>query len=152
VCHRTRKRDQLAIVENRQSKDQVIEMAAHGVTIIGEQNVARLDVFLAPELDFRLDRIGKSADEHRQAQADGDRVAVGIEKTDGEVLGFVNNRVVRRAHQVGLHLAGDRHHRAPDHLGSECVDPRSARNLRLHRSLCSRFQVQSSKWEGNLEH
>ena len=39
-----------------EGKDQVIEMAAHGVTIISEQNIARLDVFPYPELDFCLDQ------------------------------------------------------------------------------------------------
>ena len=121
VRHRAGKRNQLALVENGQGKNQVIEMAAHGVTIIGEQNVAGLDVFLTPELDFRLDRVRQSADEHRQTQADGDRVAVGVEQSDGEILSFVNNRVVRSAHQVGLHLAGDRHHRAPNHLSGKRV-------------------------------
>ena len=100
----------------------MIEMAAHGVTIVGEQNVAGLDIFLAPESDLRLDRIRQAADKHRQTQAYGHGVAVGIEQTDGEILSFVDDRVIRRAHQVGLHLAGDRHHRAADHLSGKRVN------------------------------
>src|SRR5262249_57576458 len=82
VRHRTGKRNQLSIVENRQRKNQVIEMTAHRVTIIGEQDVARFDVFLAPESDLGFDRIGEAADEHWQTQADGNRIAVGVEKSD----------------------------------------------------------------------
>ena len=119
-------------------------MAAHGVTIIGEQDIARLDVFLAPELDFCLDRVRQAADEHRQAQADGDRVAVGVKKPDGEILGFVNNRVVRRAHQVGLHLAGDGDHRAPDDFGRKSIDSTHLDPYRLEQlerlKLLEQFQ------------
>ena len=40
---------------------------------------------------------------------DGNRVAIGVKQADGKVFGLVNNRVIRRAHQIGLHLASDRH-------------------------------------------
>src|SRR5262249_43525208 len=146
VRHRTGERNQLVIVENRQGKNQVIEMTAHGVTIIGEQDVARFDVFLAPESDLGLDRIGEAADEHWQPQADGNRVAVGVDKSDGECLGFVYNRVVRRAHQIGLHLSGDRHDGTPNHFGGKGVDTIHAKPpvlslLRLERvELFERFE------------
>ena len=122
VRHGGGKRHQLAVVENRQREDQVIQMAAHRVTVVGQQNVAGLDVFLAPKRDLRLDRIGQAADEHRQPQTDRDRITVGVEKTDGEILGLVDNRMIRRAHQVGLHLAGDRHHRAANHLSGKGIN------------------------------
>jgi hypothetical protein len=41
--------------------------------------------------NFRLDCVGEAADKHRQAQADGDRVAVGVKEANGEILGLVNN-------------------------------------------------------------
>ena len=122
VRHRRRKRHQLAVVKNRQRKNQMIQVAAHGVTIVGKENVARLDVFLAPVRDLRLDRIGQAANKHRQPEPDGDRVAVAIEKSDGKIFGFVNDRVIRRAHQIGLHLSGDRHQSAANHFGGEGVD------------------------------
>jgi hypothetical protein len=109
-------------LKNGQGKNQMIEMAAHGVTIVGEQNIARFNIVLAPELNFCLDRVRQPPDEHRQPQADGDCVAVGIEKPYGEVLGFVNNRVIRRAHQVSFHLAGDGNDGAPDDFSRKSID------------------------------
>jgi len=86
--------------------------------------------------ELRLDRIGQTANEHRQAKTDGDRVAVGIEQADGEVLGLINNRMIRRAHQIGLHLASDRDQSAADHFGGECIDlaRRDIQNYRFHIS------------------
>ena len=78
-------------------------------------------------------------------KADGDRVAVGVEQTDGEILGFVDDRVIRRAHQVGLHLAGDRHHRAANHLGGESIDfilaALGIHNFRFHISKLIRTLI-----------
>src|SRR5688572_1529575 len=120
--HRGGKRHQLALVKNRQRENHVIQVAAHGVAVVGEKNIAGLDVFPAPKRDLRLDRVGEPADKHRQPQPDRNRVAVGVEESNSKVLRFVDDRVVCGAHQVGLHLAGDRHQGAANDLGGESID------------------------------
>jgi hypothetical protein len=101
---------------------------------IGQQDVAWLDVLLAPVTKLRLDRVREPANEHRQAETDGDRVAVGIEKADGKILGLIDDHVVGGPHEIGLHLIRDRHHRAADHFRREGVYPRCAQNLNWHIS------------------
>ena len=96
-------------------------MAAHHLRIVGQKNVAGENVFLSPVRELGLDRVRKPADKHRQTEADGNRVAVGIEQTDGEILGFVDDHVVGGAHEIGLHLVGDRHHRAADHFDGKSI-------------------------------
>ena len=44
-----------------------------------------------------------------------------IEQPDGEILGLVDDHVVGGAHQIGLHLIGDRHHGAANHLRGKRV-------------------------------
>ena len=144
MAHRRREGDQLAVVEDRQGEDHVIQVAAHHLWIIGEQDVARLDIFFAPVAKLRLDRIREAADEHRQAKSDGNRVAVGVEKPDGKILGLIDDHVVGGAHEIGLHLIRDRHHRAADHLRRESVDARLV-ILSLFRSFHERFQIRSNR-------
>ena len=139
MAHRRREGDQLAIVEDRQSENHVIQVAAHHLRIVGEENIARLDVLLAPVAKLRLDRIRQAADEHRQPEPDGNGVAVGVEKADGEILGLIDDHVIGRAHEIGLHLIGDRHHRAANHFRGEGVYPRYARNLKWHISNLTPF-------------
>ncbi len=100
----------------------MIQMAAHHLGIVGEQNIAGMNILLAPMLKLRLDRIRQPADKHRQPKADGNRIAVGIEQPDGKILGFVDDHVIRRAHEIGLHLIGDGDHGAADHLGGKGID------------------------------
>ena len=96
-------------------------MAAHHLRIVGEKYVAGKNVFLAPMRELGFDRVRQPADKHRQPQADRNRVAVGIEQADGEIFGFIDNHVVGGAHEIGLHLIGDRHYRAADHLDGKGI-------------------------------
>ena len=134
--HGRGERHQLAVVENRQRVDHVVQMAAHDVAVVGKENIAGMNIVLAPVRDLGLDRIRQTADKHRQAETDGNRVAVAIEQPDGKILRLIDDRVIRRAHQIGLHLAGDGDHRAADHLGGERVDPglagRGIQHYRFH--------------------
>ena len=61
-------RDQLALPEDRQREDHVVQVRAHDVAIVGEQDVAGVDVLLAVVGQLRLDGVGEPADEHRQAR------------------------------------------------------------------------------------
>src|SRR6266481_1130383 len=113
----------------------MIQMASHHLRIIGEQDIAWLDIFFSPMTKLGFYRVRQAADEHRKPESYGDRVAVGIEESNGKVLSLVNDHVVGRAHEIGLHLIRDRHHRAADHLGSERID--AAVNFWLrHSHLC----------------
>ena len=97
-------------------------MAAHHLRIVGQENVAGVNILFTPMLELRLDRIRQPTDKHRQAEADGNRVTVGIEQANGEILGLIDDHVVGGAHEIGLHLIGDRHHSAADHLCGEGID------------------------------
>ena len=119
--HRRRERHDLAVVKDRQREDHVVEMAAHDVGVVGQQNVAGLDAVGSVELELRFDRIGEAANEHRQTEADRDRVAVRIEEADGVVERFVDDRIVGGPHEVRFHLIGDRDQRVADDLGGDRI-------------------------------
>ncbi len=145
VPHGRSEGDQFAVMINRQGEDHVIQVAAHNLRIVGKENIAGTNILLAPVLKFGLDRIGKTADEHRQAEADGNRVAVRVEEANGKILGFVDDHIVSRAHEIGLHLIGDRHHCAANHFRGEGIHRGLAAlgiaNFRFHSSRLAFFQA-----------
>ena len=68
--------DQLALVKDRQRQRDVVEMAAGEIGIVGDVDVAGPDVVGAEMPDLGLHRLGHAADEHRQADADRDGLAL----------------------------------------------------------------------------
>ena len=70
--------------------------------------------------DLRLHRLGHPADEHRQADADRDRLALWREQAGGKIERLVDDDVVGGAHEVRFHFL--RH-------GNDAV----AHDLRDHR-------------------
>src|SRR6478672_11273027 len=67
-------------------------------------------------LDLGLDRFRHSPNEHRQSEADRNGVAIGRKQADREIERFVNDQVVRRSRQVGLHLLRDRQKAVADYF------------------------------------
>ena len=97
---------ELALVEDRQGEGEMIEVAAGDVGIVGDVDVARIDVLVAEMLDLGLHGLRHAADEHRQADADRDGLALRREQAGGEVQRLVDDHVVGGAHEVGLHFLG----------------------------------------------
>ena len=89
MAHRRREGDQFAVVEDRQSEDHMIQVAAHHLSIIGERDLQLLDILFAPVAKLRLDRIREAADDISESKANGNGVTVGVEQPDGEVLRLV---------------------------------------------------------------
>ena len=108
VRHAGGKRNDLALVKNRDGKRQVVQVGTSDVGVVGQQNVAGVDVVQPPMVDLGLDHVAHAADEHGQPQANRQGLALPVEQTHGEVQGFVNDHVVGRAHQHRLHLFGGR--------------------------------------------
>ncbi len=104
--HAAGERHQLALPEHRDGERHVVEMAAGDVGVVGQQDVAGIEVLDAVMLELGLHRVAHAADEHRQAEPDRDGVALRVEQPDGEVERLVDDHVVGGAHQVGLHLLG----------------------------------------------
>ncbi len=129
--HAGRKSDQFVAGEDRHRERHVIEVAAGGVGVVGEQHVARLDA-VDPEMpQLRLHGLAHAANEHRQAEADRDRVAGGVEQADREVERLVDDHVVGGAHQVRLHLFGD----ADERVAHDFSDDRIGRRGPLRRRV-----------------
>ena len=95
-------------MKNRDGKRQMVQVGASDVGVVGQQNVAGVDVVQPPVLDFGLDHIAHAADEHGQPQANRQGLTLAVEQTHGEVQRLVNDHVVGRAHQHRLHLFGGR--------------------------------------------
>ena len=106
VRHAAGERHHLAVVEDRHGEGHVVEVAAGDVGVVGEQDVAGIEVLDAVVRELGLHRVAHAADEHRQAEPDRDRVALRVEQADGEIERLVDDHVVGGAHQVGLHLLG----------------------------------------------
>ena len=106
VRHAAGERHQLAVMEDRHREGHVVEMAAGDVGVVGEQDVARLEILDAVMIELGLHGVAHAADEHRQSEPDRHRVALRVEQADGEVERLVDDHVVGGAHQVGLHLLG----------------------------------------------
>ena len=119
--HAAGEADQLAAMVDRQAQRDVVQVAAGDVGVVGHQDVAGGDA-VGPEMrQLGPQGLGHAADEHRQAEADGDRLALGGEQPDGEVERLVDDHVVGGAHQVGLHLFAHRHDAVADQLGRHRV-------------------------------
>src|SRR3954453_16717800 len=100
----------------------MVQMAAHDVGVVREEDVARLDALETIKGELGLDCVRQTPNEHWQAEADGDRVALGIKQANGEVERLVDDHVVGRAHKVSLHLVGDGDHRVSDDLRGDGVN------------------------------
>ncbi len=120
--HAARECHHLAVVEDRHGEGHVVEMAAGDVGIVGQQDVAGIEIFHAVVSELGLHRVAHAADEHRQSESDRDRVALRIEQSNGEVERFVYDHVVGGAHQVGLHLLGSGDETVAHDLGRHRID------------------------------
>ena len=124
VRHAAGEADQLPLVEDRHGEGEVVEVAAGRVGVVGDEDVAGVDVLVAVVLDLRAHRLGHAADEHRQAKPDRERLALLREQADGEVQRLVDDEVVGGPRQVGLHLLGDRDEASADDLDRDGVHGR----------------------------
>ena len=120
VRHADRKRGQFSAVEDRQAQGNVVEMAAGDVAVIGDQDVARLDI-VAEIGELGLQGLRHAADEHRQPEPDGDSLAARVEHPGREVERLVDDHVVGGAHEVGLHFLGHRHHTVAHDFGDDGI-------------------------------
>ena len=91
-------------MEHWHGESEMVQVTACGVGVIGHQNVAGVDVLVAKVADLGFDSLGHASDEHGQAQANRDGVTLFGEEAHGEIECLINDEVVGRAHQVGLHL------------------------------------------------
>ena len=116
------KRDQLALVEHRHREREVVQMAAGGVGVVGDQDVARLDVLEPKCLIFALtvsDMPRMNIGRPRPIETVSPFVG---EQADGEVQRLVDDEVVGRARQVGLHLLRHGEQTVADDLDGDRVD------------------------------
>ena len=120
--HAAGEADQGSLVEDRQRQRDVIEVAAGEIGVVGDVDVAGLDVLLAEMLDLRLHGLRHAADEHRQADADRNRLALGGEQAGGEIERLVDDDVVGGAHEVGLHFLSHRDDAVAHDLGDDRID------------------------------
>jgi hypothetical protein len=121
-----------ALMEDGHRHGEMVEMAAGEVRIIRDVDVALAHVLLAELLDLGFDGLRHAADEHRQAEPDGHGVAIGREEPDGEVERFVDDHVVGRPHEIGLHLFGHGEHAIADDGGEHGVGVGALRGNRVH--------------------
>jgi hypothetical protein len=110
----------LAIVKDRHGEGHVVEVAAGDIGIVGQEDVAGVEVLDAVMGELGFHRIAHAADEHRQSEPDRNGIALCIEQADGEIERLVDDHVVGGAHQIGLHLFG-------------CGDETIAHDFRRHR-------------------
>ena len=143
VRHAAGKADQHALVKDRQRQRDVIEVAAGEVGIVGDVDVARPHVLAAEMSDLGLHGLRHAADEHRQPDADGDRLAFGGEQAGGEIERLVDDDVVGGAHEVGLHFLGHRDDAVAHDLGDDRIDPGIAPLSGLRHRSC-RFRSRRS--------
>ena len=87
------------------------------IGIVGDVDVARLDIGEPEMPDLGLHGLGHAADEHRQPDADRDGLALRGEQPGGEVERLVDDHVVGGAHEVGLHFLGHRDDAVAHDLG-----------------------------------
>ncbi len=122
VRHAAGEGDDLAVVEDRLSEGEVVEVAAGDVGVVGDEDVAGLHALEAKMGDLGLHCLGHAADEHGQAETDGNGLALRSEEADGEIERLVDDEVVGGPHQVGLHLLGDGEEAVADDLDGDGVD------------------------------
>ena len=84
-------------------------MRTRGVRIVGEQNIAGLNTLFPPKCQFGFDHIAHTANEHRQAQSNGERLTVAIKEAHREIERLINDHVVRGSHPDRFHLLGGGH-------------------------------------------
>ena len=133
--HATGKADQCALVEDRQRQGDVVEVAAGEIRIVGDVDIARPNILAAEMLDLGLHRLRHAADEHRQPDADGNRLAFGGEQAGGEIERLIDDDIVGGAHEVGLHFLGHRDDAIAHDLGDDRIGFGLARALYLLRFI-----------------
>src|SRR5439155_6015992 len=104
VRHAAGERDKLALMKDRKRQCDVIEVTASEIGIVGDIDVTRMHVDRTEMRDLRLHRLGHPADEHRQADADRDRLALWREQAGGKIERLVDDDVVSGAHEVRFHF------------------------------------------------
>src|SRR6185312_14817357 len=128
--HAAGEADEPILVEDRQRQGDVVQMRAGDIGIVGDEDVARLDVVFEMR-ELGLDRLAHAADEHRQAEADRYRAPVGGEETAGEIQRLVDDEVIGGTHEIGLHPAGDGEHARAHDLGNDRIGAAIARGERI---------------------
>ncbi len=119
--HAAGKPRQHALMEHRHGQRDVVEMAAGGIGVVGDEDVARRHL-VEPEMpDLLLHRLGHAANEHRQAEPDRHRLALRREQPGREIQRLIDDDVVCRAHEIGLHLAGNGDDRIAHDLGDDGI-------------------------------
>ena len=68
--HAAGKGNDLAFVEDGLREGEMIEMAAGDIGIIGDENVAIMDILKTVMIDLGFHRLSHAANEHWQAKAD----------------------------------------------------------------------------------
>ena len=122
VRHAAGEGHELALVEDRQRERDMVEMAAGEIGVVGDVDVGGADVGGAEMRNLCLHRLRHAADEHRQADADRDGLALRGEQAGGEIERLVDDDVVGGAHEVGLHFLGHRDHAIAHDLGHHGID------------------------------
>ena len=64
--HAASEANQFTLMKNRHRESKVIQMTACGVGIIGDHDVAWVNVFIPKMPDFRFDRFRHTSNEHWQ--------------------------------------------------------------------------------------
>src|SRR5262249_33645329 len=99
------------------------EVAAGDVGVVGEKDVARIEVLQAVMGELGFHRVAHAADEHRQSESDRNGVAVRVEQADGEVERLVDDHVIGGAHQIRFHLLGRGDETVAHDFGGHRVGP-----------------------------
>ena len=98
--------DDIAVDEHRARKLHVgLVVAAAEIDVVGDDDVARLQVLHADRLDRGLGRHHRRAHHRRDVVALGDELHLGIEDRGGGIAARMDDRACRRAHHGDLHLA-----------------------------------------------
>ena len=122
VRHAARKCHQPSAVEDRQGERDVVEVTAGEIGIVGDVDVARVHIGGTEMPDLRLYRLRHAANEHRQPDADRDRLALRREQPGGEIECLVDDDIVGGAHEVGFHFLGHRNDAVAHDLRDNGID------------------------------
>ena len=100
----------------------MIEVRTRYVSVVGNQDIARLEVVEAEVLNARLHCFRHASDEHRKTETDGHSAPVSCVDSHGEIERFVNNWVVSSTRKVGLHLLGNGNNTVAHDFGYDRVN------------------------------
>ena len=119
--HAAGKANQMSLVEQGHGQGYVVQVAAGKVGVIGDEDIAGLDVLIAKMCDLGFDGFSHSSNEHRQSQSDRNGFSLGGEKSDREIESLGDDYIVSGAHEIGFHVAGDRHDAVANNFSEDGV-------------------------------